>query len=77
MTLFQYFQERVDVVKGQDVSNRALYADYSAWCQDEGKRPLNVSTFASGLRVMGFSLTSAGGVRVWSGLQLKSQAVTE
>ena len=64
-----YADERL--IESGEVESTALYADYVAWCAENGARPESRKVVSSTLYAMGFTRRKTSTARYWVGISLR------
>jgi hypothetical protein len=68
----RFYKERIERQDGSSMTATTLYQDYSAWCEEQEKEPLTLSTFGREFGELGVRKAKIGGSVRYSGIALKS-----
>ena len=68
--LADFLKDRCMEVSLAKTPSKDLYGAYTAWCEENGQKPVCSRTFGSGLRERGFKPIRFSGLRGWEGIAL-------
>lgn len=73
----RFYKERLEPAEGSSLTATALYEDYCAWCEDQGKEPLALPTFGREFGELGVNKSKIAGRVRYIGIKLTSQSEGE
>jgi putative DNA primase/helicase len=68
--LVDFLKDRCIVTPESKTWSKDLYSAYTAWCEENGQKPVSSKAFGSGLREKGFNPVRFNGNRGWAGIEL-------